>query len=63
MVLFTPLGGAEFLAMHPDAAIHQERRDVKHTNMNVGKQFVHSLLSRILTKSLPVRPSTPPFTR
>jgi len=55
MVLFTPLGGTAFLAMYPDAAVHQGRRGVKHTNMNEGKQFVHSLLSRILNKSLPVR--------
>ena len=57
-MLVALLGGAEFLDIHPDAAaVHQERRDVKHTNTNTneGKQFVHSLLSRILTKSLPVR--------
>ena len=36
LALFTLLGGTAFLAIYPDAAVHQERQDVKHTNMNEG---------------------------
>jgi len=44
-----------FLAICLDAAVDQERWNVELSNMSEGKQFVHSPLSRILTKSLPVR--------
>jgi len=54
-VLVTQFGGIVFLAIHSDAAVRKERRNVELMNMTEGKQFVPSLLSRILTESLPVR--------